>query len=430
MILCKKFLSDMLSISEENITEEENLEEYKIKFEYAGEALTSNTIKIIISSVDSCDDVFFNLQYRQDIIGKNSTDSDIEEVVEDINSNLETDSVTLLINVAKKNKTYISIYSCEKFFDYFDSLEFFAFLQLINETVNENTLFFKILNDNVELITNTICFSKLKVDNSDVKRSDCIEKNKSSGKSNTDFDLHLIPYDFKIISSTQGIDYLDKTINRFKKFEYILSLLYLSNESQVFESLLQFVFYGYKNILIEYNNYRENEIVVNNTIIEIFEWAYLDGNIVDKLGIVRNVLSINYNEDRFLSITDSVYQSIVGNYLLYLKNHVQDYLKLKETVTLKFQSFCDECADQISQLTSTLRKNFLALFGYLITVLLTKGISNSLSDIFSKEVTIISSFVLLGSFIVWIISFIYYCSQNNYIDKKIEKFREYYYYNR
>ena len=144
------------------------------------------------------------------------------------------------------------------------------------------------------------------------------------------------------------------------------------------------------------------------------------------MGIVRNVLSINYNNDNFESISDSEFQSIIGNYLLYLRNNVQDYLKLKETVTIRFQSFCDECSDQISQLSSTLRKNFLALLGYLITVLLTKGISNSIDDIFSKEVAIISSFVLIGSFVVWGLSFIYCRNQMKYLDKKISKFREYY----
>lgn len=426
MILCKKFLSNMLSISEENITEKENLEEYKIKFEYAGKALTSNIIKAIINSVDSCDDVFFNLQYSQDKISKCSSNTEIEEVIDDINSNLETERVTLLINVIKNKQDYISVYSCEKLFEYFDAFNFFDFFQFMNNIIHKNILHFKPLNENIELVTKTICFSNVKVLNVDVQRDYYIEKYRLVGKSAISFILHMIPCDFKIIRLTQNINYLNKTIDRFKKFEYILSLLYISNEAEVSENFLQFIFYGYKNIVIEYKNYGDNDINVNNTIIEICEWSYQDGNVVDKLGIVRNVLSINYNDDEFLSITDSEYQSIVGNYLLYLKKHVQDYLKLKETVTLRFQSFCDECADQISQLSSTLRKNFLALFGYLITVLLTKGISNSLSDIFSKEVTIISSFVLLGSFIVWIISFIYYCSQNNYIDKKIDKFREYY----
>ena len=69
----------------------------------------------------------------------------------------------------------------------------------------------------------------------------------------------------------------------------------------------------------------------------------------------------------------------------------------------------------------------MALFGYLITVLLTKGfINKATSDIFSQDVTIITSFVLVGSFIVWVISIYYYRYQNLYIDEKINKLKQYY----
>jgi hypothetical protein len=283
------------------------------------------------------------------------------------------------------------------------------------------------LNENVKIITRTFAFSSEIISFECFDRDNYLNKADLIGKTNIDYSLFITPYDFKLLDFSNDIEYLNKTIKRFKQLQYILSLKYISNESVFLTSALEFYIFGYRNIQLKYDNNIENELIPNDSINEIFEWAFVEGNIVDKIGIVRNVLSINYNDDNFKSITGSEYDSIIGNYQLYLKKHVQEYLKLKETVTSRFQTFCDECSDQISQFSSTIRKNFLALFGYLITVLLTRGFSDkATSEMFSKDVTIITSFVLVGSFIVWVISIYYYRYQNKYVDEKINKLKKYY----
>ena len=426
MNLCKEFLLKTFLVDENNIIEKEDLQEYNISFDYAGKELSKEDIKCILNAVDSNDKIIINQQYRQDKVDINSSDSAMENFLTDINSDLETGKITLCVNITKGVEKYISVYSSVKLFEYFDSFDFYSFFKFFNSIIKDKPLHFKMLNDNVQLLTDSMCFSNQEGNNSFFKRDEYIDKIRLATKTNLEFPLYSTPCDFRISVSKSNDNHISNTVERFKKIEYILSLLCISNESLLSKQQIKFLFSGLKNIEINYSEYSENDIVVNDFIVDIFNWSYNEGNTVDKLGIVRNVLSINYNNDNFESISDSEFQSIIGNYLLYLRNNVQDYLKLKETVTIRFQSFCDECSDQITQLSSTLRKNFLALLGYLITVLLTKGISNSIDDIFSKEVAIISSFVLIGSFVVWGLSFIYCRNQMKYLDKKISKFREYY----
>ncbi len=428
MFLSKSYLIELLKVNPNDITEEESLAEYNLTVSYGKDTLNITVIKSIISSVNERDNIFINEENSNDILKQDSSDEQIQEIVDEINSNLELGPVTILISV-KKNKTdTLSIYNSEKFFSYLDKYNLFDFLKAFNQLIiNEGILIFQTLNDDIKLITKTFAFSSETISFEYFDRDSYLNKANLIGKTNIDYALSLTPYDFKLFDYSNDINYLEKTIKRFKQLQYILSLRYISNESVFSTSTLEFYIFGYKNIQLEYVNNIENELIPNDNINEIFEWAFVEGNIVDKIGIVRNVLSINYNDDNFKSITDSEYDSIIGNYQLYLKKHVQEYLKLKETVTSKFQTFCDECSDQISQFSSTLRKNFLALFGYLITVLLTKGfVDKATSDIFSKDVTIITSFVLVGSFIVWVISIYYYYYQNKYVDEKIHKLKQYY----
>lgn len=428
MFLSKSYLIELLKVNPNDITEEESLAEYNLTVSYGKDTLNITVIKSIISSVNERDNIFINEENSNDILKQDSSDEQIQEIVDEINSNLELGPVTILISV-KKSKTYtLSIYNSEKFFSYIDKYKLFDFLKAFNQLIiNEGILIFQTLNDDIKLITKTFAFSSETISFEYFDRDSYLNKANLIGKTNIDYALSLTPYDFKLFDYSNDINYLEKTIKRFKQLQYILSLRYISNESVFSTSTLEFYIFGYKNIQLEYVNNIENELIPNDNINEIFEWAFVEGNIVDKIGIVRNVLSINYNDDNFKSITDSEYDSIIGNYQLYLKKHVQEYLKLKETVTSKFQTFCDECSDQISQFSSTLRKNYLALFGYLITVLLTKGfVDKATSDIFSKDVTIITSFVLVGSFIVWGISIYYYRYQNKYVDEKISKLKQYY----
>lgn len=428
MFLSKSYLIELLKVNPNDITEEESLAEYNLTVSYGKDTLNITVIKSIISSVNERDNIFINEENSNDILKQDSSDEQIQEIVDEINSNLELGPVTILISV-KKNKTdTLSIYNSEKFFSYIDKYNLFDFLKAFNQLIiNEGILIFQTLNDDIKLITKTFAFSSETISFEYFDRDSYLNKANLIGKINIDYALSLTPYDFKLFNYSNYINHLEKTIKRFKQLQYILSLRYISNESIFSTSSLEFYVFGYKNIQIEYDNNIENELNPNDNINEIFEWAFMEGNIVDKIGIVRNVLSINYNDDNFKSITDSEYDSIIGNYQLYLKKHVQEYLKLKETVTSKFQTFCDECSDQISQFSSTIRKNFLALFGYLITVLLTKGFVNkATSEIFSQDVTIITSFVLVGSFIVWVISIYYYRYQNKYVDEKISKLKQYY----
>ena len=428
MFLSKSYLIELIKVDSNDITEEESLAEYKLTISFGKGTLNLNDIKIIISSVNERDSIFINEENSKDILKQDSSDERIQEVVDDINANLEFGPVTILINVKKNITNILSIYSSEKFFSFIDKYNLFDFFKVFNQLIiNEGISVFQTLNDDIKLITKTFACSSEIINFEYFDRDSYLNKANLMGKTNIDYALSLTPYDFKLFDYSNDINYLEKTIKRFKQLQYILSLRYISNESVFSTSALELYIFGYKNIQIKYDSNIEIELIPNDNINEVFEWAFMDGNIVDKIGIVRNVLSINYNDDKFKSITDSEYDSIIGNYQLYLKKHVQEYLKLKESVTAKFQTFCDECSDQISQFSSTIRKNFLALFGYLITVLLTKGfINKATSDIFSQDVTIITSFVLVGSFIVWVISIYYYRYQNLYIDEKINKLKQYY----
>lgn len=202
--------------------------------------------------------------------------------------------------------------------------------------------------------------------------------------------------------------------------------MFISNESDTTKETYNFSIYGYKNIEICFEQSTLYSISKNKTISKICAWCYNEGNIVDKVHIARNIISL-YSEDNNLNeINDAVFDSIIGNYSLYLKNHIENYLKLKEDATNKFQEICDEISNQVSKLSSSLKNNYLAILGYLVTVIIAEGFSDGIKGIFSYEITIVSSFVLIGSLVVYLFSLLHYIFNRIYLSRKLNKWKEYY----
>lgn len=148
----------------------------------------------------------------------------------------------------------------------------------------------------------------------------------------------------------------------------------------------------------------ENEAVGSpSACAEIFYWLYSGGEMSDKAGLLRNILSLRDS----LEFDDAVLHSARSGYELYLKENISRYIDLKNRVT----DYLDEIKGRLDQKADGLTKSFsgsnIAMITFFITVIIAQsGQSKQFSDFVTKEVLflsyafgLISILYLIGSII-------------------------------
>lgn len=140
-------------------------------------------------------------------------------------------------------------------------------------------------------------------------------------------------------------------------------------------------------------------------------------------------LSLHCRYSALTDLDEKTLSSIQSNYQIYLKDNVSQYIELKNKLA---QFICDvvsKTGDYATMLLGDLKKNLIAIFGFLFTVILANIVSDQpLQNIFTREITVILEVVIAGSIIYLLICHIesqyklckikrtYYLLKDNYKD--------------
>ena len=151
-----------------------------------------------------------------------------------------------------------------------------------------------------------------------------------------------------------------------------------------------------------------NSLKYNEQLYKIYEWVYTEGNIIDKLLIARNVISLHCKYVKLIDLDERTFESIKANHQLYLKDNVSKYIEAKESVSKFIVDIVSQIDENISKLTGELKNNFIALAGFFITVFLVNVASEQpLNNIFTKDVTKIFEIIIIFSIAYLFISVFY-----------------------
>lgn len=327
--------------------------------------------------------------------------------IEEINTNKniidEINKVCFKIEISKTlSNTTLSIYDLNAFADYLYTLNLSGLLNNLYSTGSKNSYsYFEIQDNDFNIVsyTNFLC---IKSANSPFEKSfECCSKNLNKRKSvcsllNTEiFDFE--PENFNFSCS------INKKIDKiFTKLKIIYSLISLFNISKIKDNLIQLKLSGYKfsEFCIDFN-----DIDISKTYIyyEIYQWTYSNDTISDKIEIVRNIISLylmNSNNGNNVDLDSSVFSAIKSNYRIYLKENVDKYLELKSKI-IETQLSINESISKLSDtVTDGFIKNLGAVGTFIITIIVMKSLDDKkFSDIFTKDITVLSIALILISII-------------------------------
>lgn len=299
--------------------------------------------------------------------------------------NLDEPFEVLLVVDKKCVNGFLSVYFIEELDEYFLCRNVLNIIRELSVYIKDG-IHFVVFSPLKRYGSKTIYFSPPPPDGAPIyinhlKRSKIINifKDSASFLGYEDFASKLLPVDFY---TDEDIDFLGIK-SFFDKAFLILSFAFLANQSEVKkidENTYCFFakIHGYKAIDIDIFECDEGKISFP-VLYKIYDWVYQSeaGNPVEKIGLVRNLVSLHTSEKEEVVIDDVLWQAIKSNYKVYLKENVELYLDAKGKIADALTSSVEKTQDLVEGVIGSIR----AAIGVLVTFLLTVVLINGFKDI-------------------------------------------------
>ncbi|MDA8484592.1 hypothetical protein NNO07_16085 [Pseudomonas resinovorans] len=203
-------------------------------------------------------------------------------------------------------------------------------------------------------------------------------------------EFDFIPGDFRFAQKPPS-DRLEKL---FKSLSQIFSLIYICNYSKIDKNgNIELKLNGYKQISKTISSLTNLNTKSSEDYFEIFSWAYKEGNISDKVGIARNIISIHLSNDDLLEIQDGAISSIQSNYQIYLKDNLKQYIDIKSKISESIQKSSDKAGEMVKQIGTQFRASIFSIYSFFFTVFLLRAITKNEAD-FSVSTGLYVIFIL------------------------------------
>ena len=376
-------------------------------------------IKCVLNKFPIRDEVKIRLynDYEETIIFDNHNDEiigcEVEVFYQDSKEDTEV-NISLEINKMISQNT-LSVYNFEKFSNSILNKSNKEILGIFSDFLkNTEYLIFELYDSNLLFWTNTMVFKNYNQNTPEIKflRSNKIEICKQISSFYNVTDYELIPDDFEIISNSNNNIFEEI----FSKLRTLMSMIYVSNTAIIDNESLNVEIIGQRKTCFNYNI--NTQLVNNDELYKIYKWIFTDGNSVDKAIIARNIISLHCQYDDILRTDQKTFSSIQSNFSLYQRDNVVKYIELKNKLGEYIIKIVTETNDIVTGLTDKFKKNIIACFTFIFTIVLANIVSsNPLNNIFTKDITFLLETILVGSIGYLVISVL----EMNYNLKKLER---------
>ena len=314
---------------------------------------------------------------------------------------------TIIKNSNKENVNIITVYSLDELTKNLIEQPLLGVMHLFSEIMTNNScVYFMMYEQTNDFHSTTFYFLHDINDINDINKSSCDRSEiikKRNGVCNflNASQYNFLPEDFHLITRSSN-----QQLNRvMDKMANIFSLIFISDISS-FERDTQ-------KIRIKVNGYRsiENDLIYSDIspdgekeYFDLYSWVYNEGNINDKIGLARNILSIHVPDNNLLCVSKGLLSSVQSAYKIYLKDNVEQYVAVKNKVNEFLFELSSKIMKKADTFVDTFKKNFVGLFTFFLAVFLRSILTSSNTPVFTREVTYIELIFLGISFLYLLIS--------------------------
>lgn len=319
---------------------------------------------------------------------------------------LDGEVISIIITISKSVKdSSCTIYDFNCFVSTFSGYGVGQFFQIFSKLFELGQFFrFKIFGLKKAFYTSSICFEPLSEytklqENS--KRIEIFEYFKAQCHFSHVEHFCLVPSDFKLIVKDDEQSELNKLLNRYAN---LISIIFLFDITSIIGNSIDFKINGYKSIKgtsdVEKLHLQEFDEYYN-----IFEWVYNGGNLTDKIGLSRNIVSLHFRTAGELNLTGNPFQSVKSSFKVYEKQNIKQYIEIRNKISDQLLDFNNRANKIVETFASGFQKSTLALISFYLSAIVIRVLSRgNFVNIFSLDATILSLAFLSGSLLYYCVS--------------------------
>lgn len=332
----------------------------------------------------------------------------IEALKEFTNNLYLSDEVIVSIKVEKKDHDgVLNVYNLNSFSEFLNGRSYTQLFDIFTQLFKRcgNRIVFHLLDTNGSLRTRNIAFSDNDVEwKVNIPRHEQLINCDNASLFLDRAKYPLLPQDFAITGPVEGsgfenIEELFEKLHSIWSYFYIANSAYIANE----KAILQFDPAGAAG------EYDFEDLAKNTIVPQIYEWAFKDEGCVDKASIARKIINVYCrSNEAILTIDKKLFNSIKSDYVIYQKNHADQYIDMKNKISECIVDHAKQMQELSHDVLEAFRNNFVAVIVFLMTVLLTDSIdfSKFLGRTVSSNVTAVCGIFTLGSILYLIATII------------------------
>jgi len=326
------------------------------------------------------------------------------EKIEEARKYLENENITFNLRINKNTQNgIISIYNLESFEKFVKDIKVIPFLSTIkDDLLNNESLQFIVYEDGFEsFYSERVIFHSSDEKPEITKTNFPFAKFKESCNFGNIVDFPFNPFCFNLLvrperknSITEKLDLLANLFNIISIFDITLfqkdDFYYKLNGYKVFEGRINFDTF-----------FLHSQQTYNN----IISWIYSEsGNISDKIGLTRNILSI-YLRDESLEIEENAYHSIQSGYKTYLQENLNRYIEIRNKISDQLIGLVRNSKEISEQYLKNYQKSNFTFISFFVSVFILRVLTRgNFENVFTRDATIISLALILLSVVFLVFS--------------------------
>jgi hypothetical protein len=139
--------------------------------------------------------------------------------------------------------------------------------------------------------------------------------------------------------------------------------------------------------------------------LDVYKWVYNGGNLNDKIGLARNIISLHFEDVSELGLKGSPFQAIQSSYKVYEKQNIKQYIEIRNKVSDQLLDFNNRANKVIETFASGFQKSALALISFYISAIAINVLGKGeFLNIFTLDATLLSITFLIGSLVYYFVS--------------------------
>lgn len=338
----------------------------------------------------------------------------LDSTISDDTENEYQLSVSITKGVENDTRT---LYSLEAFTDFLVGIPLRQKLSVFRSLLAHNHVSFQVAASTEEFKTQSVDASlSPRGSGVSVARDSILQKRAEICHFGNAGEYPLIPEDFYLVKRSSN----DRFNALMDGLFFIFSLVSIADIASINGDVLSVRINGYK-VVSEDIPFGSIVDVKTDELFKIYTWAYEGGNISDKIGIVRNLITL-YSRSGLLHMEEGIHSAAMSNFEIYLKENIGRYLDTKNTVTTKILELSQKCVSYTESFSSTFKQSVLAISSFFITIIVLAAIDKEkYGKIFTHDVKIVSGVLIAISFAHLIFTILEY-------NKKCDRFKDEYEY--